>query len=167
MAYETIFSTPLGQLVLLFLLIFTLIFAILQKTEILGKGKRQIDALVALAIALLVSGVGSVLDFVQQIIPFLAIALVIILVFMLLLGMFYKEGTFDIPSWMKVTVGIIIFIALLIAVLIFTKGWDYIVGWFGGSSGWGGNVILIIVIIVAILIAFFGSGKSSGSGSSK
>lgn len=159
MAYETIFSTPLGQLVLLFLLMFTLVFAILQKTEILGKGKKQIDALIALAIALLVSGVGSVLDFVQQIIPFLAIALVIILVFMLLLGMLFKEGTFDIPGWLKVTFGIIIFIALVIAVLIFTKGWDYITSWFGNNGNWGNNIVLIVVIVVAMAIAFFGSGK--------
>ena len=126
MAYQSIFSTDLGQAVLAFLLVFTIVFAVLQKSKILGDGKKQIDALVSLAIGLIVISIGTALDFIQKIIPFLAICLVIILVFMILLGAFFKEGSFDIPPWLKVVFGIIIFIAVVIAVLMFTPGWDII-----------------------------------------
>jgi len=66
--------------VLPFLLVFVLVFAILQKSKIFGEGKKQIDALIALALALIVISAGSVLQFLNDIIPFMAIALIILLV---------------------------------------------------------------------------------------
>lgn len=162
MAYQSIFSSALGQAVLAFLLVFTVIFAILQKSEILGKGKRQIDALVALAVGLIVISVGSAMNFIQQIIPFMVVALVIILVFMLLLGMLFKEGTFDTPGWLKVVFGIIIFIAVVVAVLIFTGGWGYVAGFFTSGGDIVSNVVLVVIIVIAIVIAYWGSG-SGGS----
>lgn len=160
---QTIFSTDLGQAVLAFVLVFTLVFAVLQKSKILGEGKKQIDALISLAIGLIVISVGSALNFIQQIIPFMAISLIIILVFMLLLGMFYNEGSFKISDGLKIFFGIIVFLAVAIAVLIFTGGWSYIISWFGSNGSIGADVILIVVVIVAVLIALFGSGKESGS----
>ena len=51
---EPFFVSPFFvEVILPFVLVFTLVFAVLQKTEILGKGKRQIDVLVALAIGLI------------------------------------------------------------------------------------------------------------------
>lgn len=158
MVYQTIFSTPLGQTVLAFVLMFTLVFAILQKSRILGEGKKQVDALVSLAIALIIISVGSALDFIQQIIPFMAIVLVILLVFMLLTASFFKEGQYDLPKSVKIGLGVIIFIAVVIAVLIFTGSWDTISNWFS-SGNFNGNLILIVVIIVAVLLAYFGEGK--------
>ena len=160
MAYEYIFSSSLGQAILAFLLVFTVVFAVLQKSEILGKGKRQIDALVALAIGLIVISVGSAMNFIQQIIPFMVIALVILLVFMLLLGMLFKEGAFDTPGWVKIVFGIIIFIAVVIAVLIFSGGWDFVAGWFTSGSNVVSNIVLVVIIILAIIVAYFGGGSS-------
>src|SRR3989344_5401509 len=53
MVAPTLFSSPLGQTVLVFVLVFVGIFAILQKSKVFGDGKKQIDALVAVAIAVL------------------------------------------------------------------------------------------------------------------
>src|SRR3989338_1413020 len=117
--FESIFSTPLGQTVLLFLLVFTVIFAILQKSEILGKGKKQIDALVALAIGLIVSSVGYVLDFAQKILPFFATVLIIILVFLILTAMFFK-GEIEFSDKVRMWFGVLIFIIVTIAVVVFT-----------------------------------------------
>ena len=47
---ETIFSSALGQTVLVFILVFTLVFAVLQKSKILGDSRKQTDALIALAV---------------------------------------------------------------------------------------------------------------------
>lgn len=156
---ESIFATSIAQMILAFVLIFTLVFAVLQKSKILGDGKKQIDALIALAIALIVISVGSVLDFIQQIIPFMAIGLVIILVFMLLMGMVFNDQTLKEMPWLKWVFAIVILIAVVVAVLVFTKGWDWILSFFSSDGSWAGNVVLIIVIILAIVIAYFGSGK--------
>ena len=161
MAYPSLFTSALGQAVLAFLLVFTVVFAVLQKSEILGKGKRQIDALVALAIGLIVISVGSAMDFIQQIIPFMAIALVILLVFMILLGILFKQGDFDMHKNVKIGFGILIFLAVAVAVLVITGGWNYLANWFTNGSGVASNVILIVIIIAAIAIAYFGSGKQS------
>lgn len=160
---ETIFSSDLGQTVLAFLLVFTLVFAVLQKSKILGEGKKQIDALISLAMGLIVISVPFVRDFIKNIIPFLAVALIILLVLMLLWGMLFKEGAFDLDKWVKLGLGIVILIAVVIAVLIYTGGWDYLRGWFGEDSSLGSNIILVVVIVAAILIAYFGSGKPGNS----
>ena len=69
---ETIFTSNLVvETILPFLLIFTIVFAILEKSKILGDGKRQIDAIVALAIGLLFIAFGSATDIVVRMIPFL------------------------------------------------------------------------------------------------
>jgi len=110
---ETILSTPFVQdLLLPFLLVFTVIFAVLQKSEILGKGKRQVDALVSLSIALIFVSVGRAVDIVTGLVPFLAVSLVVILVFLLLLGSIYKEGEFGLHKGIKITLGILIAIGV-------------------------------------------------------
>ena len=159
MVYTSIFSSALGQLVLAFVLIFTLVFAILQKSKILGEGKKQIDALVALAIGLIVISVGSVPDFIQHMIPFMAIGLVIILVFMILMGAVFADGTLKEMPWLKWVFAISILVAVIIAAVGFTKGWDYIVTFFSSDGSWAGNLILIIVIILAIVFSYFGKDK--------
>lgn len=158
---DTIFSSPLGQIILLFLLIFTVVFAILQKSGILGKDKKQIDALVALAIGLIVVGASQVLDFAQKLIPFMAISMIIILVFMILLAMFFQTEI-KFHDNVRIAFGILVFIAVVIAVLVFTGSWEPIKNWFTNSST-SGNIILVVVIVGAILLAYFGpSGAPSG-----
>jgi len=159
MAFTSIFSSELGQAVLAFLLVFTLVFAVLQKAKILGEGKRQVDALISLAIALIVISVGSALDFIQKIIPFMAIILVVLLVLMILWGMLFKEGEFKIDTWVKIALGVIIFVIVIIFILMFTGGWEYIKGWFGDNSNWSANIVLVVIIIAAIVAAYFGGGE--------
>ena len=156
--FESIFTTPLGQTVLLFLLIFTIVFAILQKSKILGEGKKQIDALVALAIGLLVCGVGYVLQFTQQIIPFMAVVMIIILVFLILTAMFWP-GEIDMHKNIRTGFGVLVFIVVIIAVLVFTGAWDAIKQWFGDGQGIASNVILVVIVLAVIAFAYFGGGK--------
>ena len=68
---ETILSSPfVVEILLPFLLVFVVVFAVLQKSEVLGRGKRQVDALVALAVALIFISVGRAVDIVLDLIPF-------------------------------------------------------------------------------------------------
>ncbi len=153
--YQTIFASDLGQTLLLFVLMFTVIFAIMQKSKVLGGGK-QIDALVALSIGLLVSGVGYVLEFTQKIIPLMAVVIVIVLVFLILSAMFFKgEVDFGKYSWVfAALMGIIV----IIAVIVFTGYWDNIYSWF--TKGEVGSNILLIAIVIGVVAFVYSSSKS-------
>lgn len=161
---DTLFSSPLIQSALVFVLVFTVVFAILQKTKILGDGKKQIDALVALAVGLLILSAAQALDIIQKLVPFMVVSLIVLLVFMLLLGSLYKQDSFELQTWIKFVFGILIFIAVVIAVLVITGGGEYILNWFASnsSSAWVTNGILIVIVIGAVALAFFGGGKSKG-----
>lgn len=154
--YSTIFSTPLAQMALVFVLIFTIVFAILQKSKVLGDGKKQIDALVALAIGLLVVSVSYALKIISGLAPFLAVSLVILLVFMLLLGIFHKGQLELKPGWVTFLT-ILAFVAVVIAVLFVTDAFEFFKGFFGKNSSWLPNVILIAVVGIAIWVAFIDS----------
>ena len=162
---ETIFTNPFFiETVLPLLLVFTVVFAILEKTKIFGDGKRQIDAIVALVVGLIFVAFGRATDIVVRMIPVLGVALVVILIFMILLGSVYGEGQFNIPGWLKVVVGILIGILVIATVLILTGGLDYIIGFiYGDNSGLLINGVLILVIIGAIAAVIFG-GRGSSSG---
>jgi len=164
----TILSTPLAQMALSFVLVFTIVFAILQKSEILGKGKKQVDALVGLAVGLIVVATASSLEFIQNLIPFLGIALVVMFVFMVLIGMMYKEGDFKVENWMKISIGIVIAIFVIVVVLIVSGTWDNVVDLFySDSSGIIGNIIILAIVVGAVLLVMKtgGDGRGSASGS--
>lgn len=157
-----ILNNPLFmEIVLPFLLVFTVIFAILQRTKILGEGKARIDAITALVIALIVVAYGYSTHIITTLMPFLAVSAVIILIFMLLYGFIAagKEGA-DFSKF-KIPAGIIIVIALTIAVLVATGYWSTFIGWFTGnnSNAIVTNVVFIGIIIAAIAIVL---GKKSG-----
>lgn len=158
---ETIFSSALAQVALVFVLVFTVVFGALQKTKLFGDGKKQIDALVALVVGLIASSVAYSLDIIQRLVPFLAVSLVIILVFLVLVGFMFKEGEFKLPGWVMVSLPIIIFIAVVIAVLQITGTWDMLYGLFSGESGgtWITNVVLIVVLAGVVAAVVAGGGK--------
>lgn len=154
MALDTIINTELGQSVLVFLLVFTLVFAVLQKSKILGDGKSQIDALIALAIGLMVVTVGYATSLIRQLVPFLAVSLVIILVFLLLVGIFFKAGEFKLSGGVITAFGILAFIAVVIAVISFSGGWALIEKYISGTQGGQifSNVVLLAVVGAAVWI---------------
>ena len=165
MAVETLFTSELAQVVLVFLLVFVATFAILQKARIFGEEKKQIDALVALFMGLLVTSFGYAVNLISNLIPFMAVVLVILLVFMILYGAVFKEDTFDLAPWMKYAIGILVFIALTIAVLVYTGSWDYLKGLFASDGGSSilTNVIFAVAIIAVIAAVLGGAGGGNKS----
>jgi len=76
-----------------FLIIFFLVFAILEKTNLLGKEKRQLNAFLAFVIGLIFVSAVYPKMLVENMILFLSVALVILFVVLLLWGfIFSKEG---------------------------------------------------------------------------
>jgi len=148
-----------------FVLIFTLVFALLQKTKILGENKKQIDSLVALIIGIILIAFPFARDIIVQLMPFLAVSVAILLVFMLLYGFAYGK-TEDMHKGIKATLLIIGSLALITFILIITGAWDYIYSLMferaEGSQIWI-NILLLVVIAGAIIAVVSGKGgKSKG-----
>jgi uncharacterized membrane protein len=169
MAY-TLLSHPLFvEAILPFLLVFTLVFAVLQKTEILGKGKRQIDALVAFVIGLIVISFGYATGVIISVIPFLAVAVVVILVFMLLYGMAFTGRTgdeFKLSGGVKMTIGILAAVGVVIATLVATGGWDYLSDLFtqsGNGPIWLTNIVFVAIVAIAVAVVIMGGKDKKDS----
>lgn len=106
-----------------FFLVFFIVFAILEKLEIFGEGKKQINALVSLVIGLMVVVVAYPKDVINNMILFLSVALIVVFVIMLLWGFASGGGKLELQGWMKWILWIGIGVATIIA-LIWAAGVD-------------------------------------------
>jgi hypothetical protein len=133
----------------------------------LGKGKKQIDALVSLAVALIVVAFGNYVQIIGEMVAFMGVAIVVILIFLILTGAFYEQGSFKLGNNAKMIGMGVVIIAVVVALLIYTGAWGYIKNLFSGQSGGGilSNVVFVIVIAAAVAaVAFTGGGKSGDEG---
>jgi hypothetical protein len=157
MAEPFLISSFFTTLILPFVLVFTLLFAILQKTKVLGDGKKQIDAIISLVIGLILIAFPYPRDIIVGLMPFLAVGVVILFVFMIFYGLANEKVQME--SWLKwIFVGL--FGIGLIAVLIYLSGyWDNLYDFFfnrGSSSQLGINILLIVIIAAAVVAVLKG-----------
>lgn len=159
---ETILSSPfVRELILPFLLIFALSYAILQKSQILGKDKKQTDAIVALVLGLLVVAIGNVTNIITSLVPVLAVGLVVLLAFFLLWGFASREGEFKVPVSIQWVIGGIAAVVVIAALLYYTNGLAYLQNLFSsGSANWLTNTLIVIVVVAAVWIIVGFTGKS-------
>lgn len=159
MALETILQYPIFMnFAFPFLLIFFIVFALLEKTKILGDEKTQINALTAFVIGLIFVGAVFPKQVVSNLVLFLAVAIVVVFVTLLLWG-FATGGNlkenFVSEKYIKWGIGIGIGIAVFIAVLWATKieGGIYDLLF---KQNWSGefwtNFVLISVVVIALAI---------------
>jgi hypothetical protein len=168
MAAPLLISPIFADFILPFVLVFTLIFAVLQRTQLLGEGKKQIDAMIALVVGLILIAFPFARNIVVTLMPLLAVLAVIILVFMLLYGFASGKKDSDILNkQMKTLIGIIV-AAGIIGVILYSTGWgaalwNYI--YYGGNGRMiFVNVLLVLVIAVAIIaVVRDKGGKSAGT----
>lgn len=164
----TILSSPFFvEGVLPFILVFSLVFAVLQKSKILGDGKNQLDALVAFSVALLTIAFANAVNLIVQLVPVLAVGLVVILVAIVLFGSVFKFSPDNAPSGVKWAFGILVVLVAAIALLIYSGSIDTITDFFDttDSSLWT-NIFFIALMIGAIFVVMKFSGSSSSSSGS-
>lgn len=166
------------DVILPFLLVFTIVFAVLEKTMILGKEKiggedrpkKNIDAMVSFAIALFVVAASNIVAVLQQSLPMVTLVLIVIISFMLLMGSFMGSGEFSFSTWKGTQYFLII--SLIIGVSLIFLGaiesengdswlrviWDYIQeNWFTGPAFSGIVFLLIIVLVILYVLDAFPS----------
>lgn len=163
MAAETILQHwVLTDFVYPFLLIFAIVFGVLEKTKLFGSDKKQLNAILAFVIGLIFVAFASPKLLVQNLILFLSVGIVIVFIVLLMWGFIVGEE----PKFGDNTVKIIAIIVVLIAVIIFiflaTGIWDTVIdtlfrqNW--SSDVWT-NIIFIVVIAAAMAIILKTGGK--------
>lgn len=148
-----------SKFILPFLLIVTLVYAILEKTKLLGDGKHQLNAVIAFVIGLTFTGVAYYTDVVNNMILFLSVALVVLFVILLIWGFVWGEKEagkgFVLENWMKWILAILGGIAFLFAVFWATglnqKILDSLFGQRWSNTFWT-NFLFIAVIVVALVL---------------
>jgi hypothetical protein len=156
----------LFDIVLPFLLVFTLVFAILEKTRILGvegegktaAPKKNIDAMVAFVFALIVVATNKVVTTINAALPNVVLLIVIFVSFLLLVGVFAKTEEMDFRSKHRGYYNFFIFASLIAILLIFlgsitnssgqswlSFAWDY------GANNFQGAVVSSIIFLAILL----------------
>ena len=155
-------SFGLTDALLPFLLIFTLIFAILQKVQIFGKEKKNINVIVALVIGLMVviphvtqsyPPGKDVVEIINNAIPNVSIIIVAIIMVLILIGVFGTE--LDIAG--SSLAGWVAFLSFLVVGFIFGRsaGWfTYLPNWLGWLDDPETQALVVILLVFGVLIFF-------------
>lgn len=167
---ESLQSYGVTDVLLPFLLIFTIIYAVLEKSKILGDTKKNYNVVVALVISLLVvfphvtgdyPGNFDVVDVINKSLPMIALLVVAIVMFMILVGMFGAS-----PTWTGPVTGWVVIVAFIAVVWVFSgaawgsAAWDSFVDFLGEDI----VALIIIILVFGIIVALItGEGRDSKS----
>jgi hypothetical protein len=168
------------NVVLPFILVFAIVFAILEKTMILGsegekdkkKPRTSINSMVAFAVALFVVAATSVVSIIRESLPMIVLILIIVICFLLLAGSFMASEEFsfkDRPFW-KVTLTAIMFIAVILVFMGVIKtasgeswlsyAWNYMLKTWATGPVISGIVFLIVIVAsIYFIVGLKPSGK--------
>ena len=157
--FQTLESYGLTDALLPFLLIFLVLFAVLQKTHILGHGRKNFNAMFAFLIALMVviphvTGTypegSDPVELLQNSIPQLSVLFIAIIMVLIMIGLLSGEAKWlggSLSGW----VAIISFIAI-VYVFGANAGWwtDYpsIYEWWDSDTTSLVNILLVFAIVV-------------------
>ncbi|MBN2566965.1 hypothetical protein JXB02_02670 [Candidatus Woesearchaeota archaeon] len=151
------------DVVLPFLLVFTVVFAILEKTKVFGTEdvegvkvtKKNLNSMVAFVIAFLVVASTRLVAIINQSLANMVLLLLLIISFLLLIGTFYKED--ELPVFLEggwrtgFTIAVLVIIVLI---------WLYAIGWLmpiltyisgHWDNNWVASIILLLVIVLFML----------------
>ena len=118
----------LFDVVLPFLLVFTIVFAILEKTRVLGTEgegdkatpKRNLNAMVAFVSGMLVIAANKIVDAINVALPNIVLLAVIVISFLMLVGTFYKTGELEsFATTQKKWTAFFIILLFVVIILIF------------------------------------------------
>jgi len=149
------------DIILPFLLIFTVIFAILEKSKLLGEGKSQVNAIMGFVAAAIVIAFSNAVNIINQMTVFMVIVLMTLFVFMIIYGFAHgpSEKGDILGKGVKTVIGVIAFVGVVAAVLIFSGYWDKVYDFFT-SSEIGANIVFLLLVVAAIVAVVYKKGES-------
>lgn len=164
MADNILQSEVLTEFLYPFLLVFFIVFALLEKTKIFGDDKKQVNALIAFVVGLMFVAAVDTQLLVGNMVLFLAVGVVIVFVILLLWGFVTgEEAKFGGKSTaLKAIIAVIIILAVVIFLFIVTGIHEQVYDFFFDSD-WSGdvwtNIIFIIIIGAALAVVLVTGGK--------
>jgi len=159
-------SWGLTDVMLPFLLIFVIIFALMAKTRVLGEDKKKYNLVVALVIALLVviphvlnayPPGADVVDIMNQSLPQVSLIAVAVIMLLILIGLFGGEA-----KWMGSSLsGWIAIVAFIIILIIFggAAGWWANWTWFDNFFGAETVAVIVMILVFAIIVWWITRGE--------
>ncbi len=164
------------DIILPFLLVFTIVFAILEKTKILGLDKidgkeftkKNLNSIVAFVVAFFVIASTQLVAVISQVMANVVLLLILGVSFMLLVGTFFGDKEFtlnDYPGWIKFFM-IVMFLGIVVIFLNALDWLKYILALFVyWNSEWATSIIFVLIIIGFIVFITWdtGGGKSKKS----
>jgi len=164
-------SWGLTDVLLPFLLVFTLVFAVLQKTHILGEDKKNFNVVIALVMGLTfviphVTGSYATnydpVNIINGFLPGISLVMIAVIMLFILLGLWGSNTDWfgGSPS------GLIALIAAVAVVWIFgaSANWWNGWGWFTGFFGEDAVALIIIILVFAIIIYWITKSDRTTSG---
>lgn len=160
------------EVVLPFLLVFTIVFALLERTKVFGvediEGKKytkkNLNSAAAFVIAFLVVASSRLVEIITKVSSNFVVLLFLIVLFLLLVGSFFKEephGVFLEGGW-KMTFMLIVFLGL---VFIFLDALDLtgeVSSFFTGTDkGETTGSVLLLVLIVLFIVYVTGQTQTT------
>lgn len=111
------------DVILPFLLVYSVMYAVLEKTKVLGQDKKSINAIVAFCTAFFVVASTKLVAIISQGIANVMLVIMMIFCFILLASMFYGNGeTFTLSDKAK-KVGIISVLVIVLGIFLYYIGW--------------------------------------------
>lgn len=156
----------LFDVVLPFLLVFSVVFAILEKTRVLGEEdgnpKRTLNSMVAFTVAMFVIAANKIVNIINTALPNIVLLTIFIVMFLMLVGILFKEGELNFAEkWKGATAGFAI-VLLVAVILIFLNsieldsgqswlgfGWEYLIT--NASGAVVGSIFFAILAIVGVM----------------
>jgi len=149
-----------------FVLVFTVVFAMLEKTEILGK-KKDIHAIISLIISLIAIGVPAAIGTIQKFIPVIAVFLIILFAWMLIFGFagtrVKAEWSEGLKKFFLVFLGVVL-ISIIVWAIGSTTGFLDKINVNQVLSAQITQTILFIGAIVAVIAIVVSSEEKGGKG---
>tara|TARA_Y100000310_G_scaffold115950_2_gene114558 strand:- start:613 stop:1170 length:558 start_codon:yes stop_codon:yes gene_type:complete len=174
---EVFVNIGVFDVVLPFLLVFTIVFALLEKTKVFGTEKiegkeytkKNLNSAASFVIALLVVGSSRLVEIITAVSSQFVVLLFLIVLFLLLVGSFYKEephGVFLEGGW-KTAFMLIVFVVLI---FIFLDALGMIESIFSFLKGTDRGEIVgsaLLMILIVLFIVYVTQGNMPGAGSKK
>ncbi|MBD3310312.1 hypothetical protein GF351_03780 [Candidatus Woesearchaeota archaeon] len=157
------------DVILPFLLVFTIVFAILEKTKVLGTEKvgdelvtkKNLNAMASFVISFLVIASAKLVDIITAVSSQIVILLFLVVFFLLLIGSFYREGedVFLEEGWrtMFMVIMFIGIVAIFLQAIKMDTGQGFLEwGWLWLMDHWTatGVASLILVLVVILFMVY-------------
>jgi hypothetical protein len=175
------FLTRLGvfETVLPFLLVFTLVFAFLEKTKVFGVEKyrsdvdnvvydvpkKNLNSMAAFCIAFFVVASAQLVALVSEVTSKVVLLIILVFCFTLTIGAFQKEQKegFALNKTWTVVFEIIVFVGIAL-IFLNALGWlDDIFNWLNGVWGSEATASLVMVLLLIGLMVFITRDKKPGN----